>query len=233
MKVLASTLAGLALGQGMRDQGEDRWTGFDYDYGFGTAERNQISQSNTINTAYAQGAGMQTDGSALTAAGELGALFNPYLTSTPANHAANQIGNIAYPTYLGNGMMCWYCDAESVYDCFNAGQFQVKGCKMDCEKLRICEIAKNFDFAKLQKIAILRNCEKLQICEKLRICEIANCDCEKIAISQQFIFLSAGCYCNITQFHFLEGRNCEIAKSMKNTIFVPRTRQFWKCFEKI
>ena len=122
MKVLASTLAGLALGQ--RDQGEDRWTGFDYDYGFGTAERNQISQSNTINTLYAQGAGMQTDGSALIAAGDLGPLFNPYL-STPTNHAANQVGNIAYPTYLGNGMMCWYCDAESVYDCFNAGQFQV------------------------------------------------------------------------------------------------------------
>ena len=48
-------------------------------------------------------------------------------------------------------------------------------------------------------------------CEKLRICEIANCDCEKIAISQltQFIFLSAGRNRNITQFDFLEGRNCE------------------------
>ena len=32
-------------------------------------------QSNTINTAHAQGAGMQTDGSALTAAGTLGALL--------------------------------------------------------------------------------------------------------------------------------------------------------------
>ena len=169
MKVLASTLAGLALGQGMRDQGEDRWTGFDYDYGFGTAERNQISQSNTINTAYAQGAGMQTDGSALTAAGELGALFNPYLSSTPANHANNQIGNIAYPTYLGNGMMCWYCDAESVYDCFNAGQFQVKGCKMDCEKLRICEISKKCDFAKLREIVNLRKIAKLRKNAKLQI----------------------------------------------------------------
>jgi len=37
-------------------------------------------------------------------------------------------------------------------------------------------------------------------CEKLRICEIANCDCEKIAISQltQFIFLSARRNRNIT-----------------------------------
>ena len=55
-------------------------------------------------------------------------------------------------------------------------------------------------------------------CEKLRICEIANCDCEKIAISQltQFIFLSAGRNRNITQFDFLEGRNCEIAKNCEN-----------------
>ena len=52
-------------------------------------------------------------------------------------------------------------------------------------------------------------------CEKLRIDEIANCDCEKNAISQltQFTFLSAGRNRNITQFDFLEGRNCEIAKN--------------------
>ena len=127
MKVLASTLTGLALGQGMRDQGEDRWTGFDYDYGFGTAERNQISQSNTINTLYAQGAGMADTGLTITAAGDLGPLFDPYLSSAPAmsDGSGSMVGTIAFPTYLGNGMMCWYCDAESVYDCFNAGQFQV------------------------------------------------------------------------------------------------------------
>ena len=47
--------------------------------------------------------------------------------------------------------------------------------------------------------------------EKFRIRNIANCDCKKIAISQltQFIFLSEGRNRNITQFDFLEGRNCE------------------------
>jgi len=127
MKVLGSTLAGLVLGQKNRDQGSDKWTGFDYDYGFGTAERNQISQSNTINTLYAQGAGLQDEVSTpIVASGTLGNLFNPYLsTGAPATGGSAQIGNIAYPTYLGNGMMCWYCDSESVYDCFNAGQFQV------------------------------------------------------------------------------------------------------------
>ena len=49
-----------------------------------------IKQSNTINTTHAKGAGMQTDGSALTAAGSLGALLNPYLSSDPVNHDANQ-----------------------------------------------------------------------------------------------------------------------------------------------
>ena len=54
-----------------------------------------------------------------------------------------------------------------------------QGCKMDCE-----------------------NCDN---------CEIANCDCEKNTISQitQFSFLSIGRNRNITQFDFLEGRNCE------------------------
>lgn len=122
MKVLASTLAGLALGQ-------DRWTGFDYDYGFGTAERNQISQSNTINTLYAQGAGEDpANANNIIAAGQLGDLFNPYLSQTggtpPVQHTPIS-GNIRYPNYLGNGMMCWHCDSESVYDCFNSGQFQV------------------------------------------------------------------------------------------------------------
>ena len=125
MKVLASTLAGLALGQ--RDQGEDRWTGFDYDYGFGTAERNQISQSNTINTLYAQGAGMDSAGTAVVAAGELGVLFNPYLSSAPAVSGSSMVGTVAFPTYLGNGMMCWHCDSDSVYNCFNSGQIQICG----------------------------------------------------------------------------------------------------------
>jgi len=118
MKVLASTLAGLALGQSM---GEDRWTGFDYDYGFNSAERNQISQTNTINTLYAQGAGL-TAANTIQTAGNLGALFNPYGTA-PTHDAASP--GASFPTYLGNGMMCWYCDSESVYDCFNTGSFQV------------------------------------------------------------------------------------------------------------
>ena len=60
-------------------------------------------------------------------------------------------------------------------------------------------------------------------CEKLRFCEIANCDCEEIAISQltQFIFLSASRNRNITQFDFLEGRNCEkLRKIAKLKAFV-------------
>ena len=54
-----------------------------------------------------------------------------------------------------------------------------QGCKMDCE-----------------------NCDN---------CEIANCDCEKNTISQitQFSFLTIGRNRNITQFDFLQGRNCE------------------------
>ena len=71
----------------------------------------------------------------------------------------------------------------------------LQGCKMDCE-----------------------NCDN---------CEIANCDCEKNTISQitQFSFLSAGRNRNTTQFDFLEGRNCEIAKNCEigeKTIFVSR-----------
>ena len=48
-------------------------------------------------------------------------------------------------------------------------------------------------------------------CENCDYCEIANCDCEKNTISQitQFSFLSIGRNRNITQFDFLEGRNCE------------------------
>ena len=75
MKVLASSLAGLAL-----SQGQDRWNGFDYDYGFGSAERNQISQSSVPNVAVGQGAGQDQGANAggdLTDPGTLGALFNP------------------------------------------------------------------------------------------------------------------------------------------------------------
>jgi len=111
MKVLASTLAGLALSQ-------DRWTGFDYDYGFGSAERNQISQSNVANIPYGQGAGTNAAGDAITTSNTLGPLFNPYSGNGDQN-------GLAFPTYLGNGMMCWHCDADSVYNCFNSGQFQV------------------------------------------------------------------------------------------------------------
>jgi len=118
MKVLASTLAGLALGQG-----EDRWTGFDYDYGFGTAERNQISQSSVANVPYGQGAG-QVQGSnsngLLATAGTLGSLFNPYGSAPTGSNVP-----APFPTFLGNGMMCWYCDSDSVYNCFNGGQIQI------------------------------------------------------------------------------------------------------------
>ena len=114
MKVLASTLAGLALAQ------SDRWTGFDYDYGFGSAERNQISQSSVPNVPYGQGSGLQNAaGTAITASNTLSALFNPYTGTDP-----NGTGT-SYPTFMGNGMMCWHCDADSVYSCFNSGQFQI------------------------------------------------------------------------------------------------------------
>jgi len=120
MKVLASTLAGLAL-----SQDQDRWTGFDYDYGFGSAERNQISQSSVPNVPIGQGAGQdQTSGPALVGANTLGALFNPYGTAPTFNTASPQA---SFPTYLGNGMMCWHCDSDSVFNCFNSGQIQICG----------------------------------------------------------------------------------------------------------
>ena len=64
-------------------------------------------------------------------------------------------------------------------------------------------------------------------------CEIAIAI--KIAISQltQFIFLSAGRNRNITQFDFLEGRNCEIAKNCEigeKTIFVSRIQPILEFF---
>ena len=43
MKVFASTLAAFAIGQ----ESSDKWTGFDYDYGFGdntNLQKNQVSQ---------------------------------------------------------------------------------------------------------------------------------------------------------------------------------------------
>lgn len=118
MKVLASTLAGIAFGQ---------WQGFDYDYGFGSAERNQISQSSVANVPYGQGAGQSqtvTTG-ALTDANTLGVLFNPY--GSGPNYATGTPEAGAFPTYLGNGMMCWHCDSDSVFNCFNSGQIQVCG----------------------------------------------------------------------------------------------------------
>jgi len=127
MKVLASTLVGLAIGQ-------DRWNGFDYDYGFGSAERNQISQSSVPNVPVGQGAGqLQTvaaDGvphstGALQTAGTLGVLFDPYGAGPSYATGAPEAG--AFPTYLGNGMMCWHCDSDSVYNCFNSGQIQICG----------------------------------------------------------------------------------------------------------
>ena len=125
MKVLASTLAGLAL-----TQGQDRWNGFDYDYGFGSAERNQISQSSVPNVVYGQGAGQvqgtNADGD-LVASNTLGALFNPYGSAPDFNSASEYNSKATFPTYLGNGMMCWHCDSDSVYSCFNSGQIQICG----------------------------------------------------------------------------------------------------------
>jgi len=121
MKVLASTLAGLAFGQ-------DRWNGFDYDYGFGSAERNQISQSSVPNVAVGQGAGQDQGASntagALTSPNTLGVLFDPYGSAPGFNTASPEV---SWPTYLGNGMMCWHCDSDSVYNCFNSGQIQICG----------------------------------------------------------------------------------------------------------
>ena len=137
MKVLASTLAGLAL-----SQGQDRWTGFDYDYGFGSAERNQISQSSVPNVVVGQGAGQQQNTASpaftnpsglLTEAGTLGALFNPYgaaptfNSASPTTNGGGGPSAASFPTYLGNGMMCWHCDSDSVYSCFNSGQIQICG----------------------------------------------------------------------------------------------------------
>jgi hypothetical protein len=122
MKVLASSLAGLAL-----SQGQDRWNGFDYDYGFGSAERNQISQSSVPNVAVGQGAGQDQGANAggdLTDPGTLGALFNPY--GSAPGYSANS-PQVTFPTFLGNGMMCWHCDSDSVYNCFNSGQIQICG----------------------------------------------------------------------------------------------------------
>merc|ERR1711937_627437 len=55
----------------------------------------------------------------MTDAGTLGALFNPY-GSAPGYHAGSP--QVTFPTFLGNGMMCWHCDSDSVYNCFNSGQ---------------------------------------------------------------------------------------------------------------
>jgi len=117
MKVLASTLAGLAL-----SQDQDRWTGFDYDYGFGSAERNQISQSSVPNVAVGQGAGQDGSGT-LVDGGTLGDLFNPYGSVSFDSNSPKA----SFPTYLGNGMMCWHCDSDSVFNCFNSGQIQICG----------------------------------------------------------------------------------------------------------
>lgn len=135
MKVLAS-LVGLALGQ-------DRWTGFDYDYGFGSAERNQISQSSAGNVLIGQSAGttltgqgasttpVMADGSASnTLSNLLEGIFNPYNTHTSDAAGVGQPSTTIHThnqrnIMLGNGLMCWHCDAHSVYRCFESGQFQV------------------------------------------------------------------------------------------------------------
>ena len=58
-------------------------------------------------------------------------------------------------------------------------------------------------------------------CENCDNCEIANCDCEKNTISQitQFSFLTIGRNRNITQFDFLQGRNCESCENYCIEVF--------------
>jgi len=121
MKVFASTLAAFAIGQ----ESSDKWTGFDYDYGFGDStnlQKNQVSQSFAGNTLY--GKPMtdthDSDDHNVNLVDGLQPVFNMH---------GSQITGADGITYakmeLGNGRMCWFCDSDSVYNCFNHGNFQM------------------------------------------------------------------------------------------------------------
>ena len=109
MKVFASTLAAFAIGQ----ESSDKWTGFDYDYGFGdntNLQKNQVSQSAVGNTAWAQ----QTDTPSLNAVQS--ALDSANLQTIYNFHGASVTGfdgKDFHKMELGNGRMCWFCDSDS------------------------------------------------------------------------------------------------------------------------
>ena len=109
MKVFASTLAAFAIGQ----ESADKWTGFDYDYGFGdntNLQKNQVSQSFAGNTLY--GKPMtdthDADDHNVNLVDGLQPVFNMH---------GSQITGADGITYakmeLGNGRMCWFCDSDS------------------------------------------------------------------------------------------------------------------------
>ena len=120
MKVFASTLAAFAIGQ----ESSDKWTGFDYDYGFGDdLQKNQASQSSVGNTLYGQDiitSDIITRPPALAAAvGGIQPIFNYHgdaitdnmivTGSTPDNAPGIAFARME----LGNGRMCWFCDSDS------------------------------------------------------------------------------------------------------------------------
>ena len=112
MKVFASTLAAFAIGQ----ESSDKWTGFDYDYGFGdNLQKNQASQSSIGNTVYGQDS--TATSSALAAAVDgLHPIFNYHGDAVTGgiNTSGSQISGITFAKMeLGNGRMCWFCDSDS------------------------------------------------------------------------------------------------------------------------
>jgi len=133
MKVFASTLAAFAIGQ----PSTDKWTGFDYDYGFvdnSNLQKNQVSQSFAGNTLYAQAIGSTTEADDLVTAHNL-----PTGAGSPVNLDSHNLqpifnmhgsqieasdGMFYAKMELGNGRMCWFCDSDSVYNCFKFGKFQ-------------------------------------------------------------------------------------------------------------
>ena len=116
MKVFASTLAAFAIGQ----ESSDKWTGFDYDYGFGDdLQKNQASQSSVGNTLYGQDIITDRPGDLAAAVGGIQPIFNYHgdaitdnmivTGSTPDNAPGIAFARME----LGNGRMCWFCDSDS------------------------------------------------------------------------------------------------------------------------
>ena len=114
MKVFASTLAAFAIGQ----ESSDKWTGFDYDYGFGdnsNLQKNQASQSSVGNTVYGQFASGAT--TLVAAVDGFNPISNYHGAAVTGQIIASPMPNIDGITYakmeLGNGRMCWFCDSDS------------------------------------------------------------------------------------------------------------------------